>query len=163
MWQPCGAATFSRTRTVRSLTSRRSHASATGWSIFVLSIYTGNLYILLMKSLYLMAQSKLVIWLLMLLLGPRNVCRMLASASSTTAPNFIGEFNKLKFKSIRRDEFRITLSAEDKAASIWAESKNTKSQWQLEVNDVAKHGPSGVPAPVVFAQLKASLLLLNYL
>ena len=74
-------------------------------------------------------------------------------------PNFVGEFNKLKFKSIHRDEFRISLSADEKSAetTIWAESKSTKSQWQLKVNDISKHGPNGIPGPVVFALLKASL------
>ena len=103
--------------------------------------------------------SQKFIWLCMLLLGSHSVRGIFAIAISTMAPDFIGKFNKLKFESIQRDEFRISLSAEDNsAATIWAESKNTKSQWQLKVNDLAEHGPAGVPAPVVFALLKASRL-----
>jgi hypothetical protein len=50
-------------------------------------------------------------------------------------------------------------SGEDSSVLIWAESKTTKAQWQLEVNDVAKHGPDGLPANVVFNLMKATHLL----
>ena len=54
---------------------------------------------------------------------------------------------------------RVTMTVrEDSSVSsvlIWAESKSTKAQWQLEVKDVAKHGPGGLPSNVVFNVLKA--------
>jgi hypothetical protein len=107
-----------------------------------------------------MARSFAVTWLLVLL---DSAFQIFVSTSSTTVPNFVGEFKKLTFKSIHKDEFRIALSAgENSTTTIWAESKNTKSQWQIKVADTSKHGPTGIPAPVVFALLKASLLPVSH-
>ena len=58
---------------------------------------------------------------------------------------------------------RVTMTVrEDSSVLIWAESKSTKAQWQLEVKDVAKHGPDGLPANVVFNLLKAKYIDITF-
>ncbi len=73
-----------------------------------------------------------------------------------SAPDFACELNNIRFPSCKKGDMRFTMTVrEDSSVLIWAESKSTKAQWQLEVKDVTKHGPAGLPANVVFGLLKA--------
>jgi hypothetical protein len=62
---------------------------------------------------------------------------------------------------MKGSEMRVSMTVgQDTSVLIWAECKTTKAQWQLEVKDVAKHGPDGLPANVVFNLLKATHTIL---
>ena len=74
------------------------------------------------------------------------------------ASDFTCALNNVRFPSFKKSEMRVTLNVGDESSVvIWAESKATKAQWQLEIRDVSKHGPNGLPANVVFNFLKAVL------
>jgi hypothetical protein len=80
--------------------------------------------------------------------------------TTPSAPDFACELNNIRFPSYKKGEMRVTMTVgEDSSVFIWMESKTTKAQWQLEVNNVAKHGPDGLPANVVFNLLKATHIL----
>ena len=76
------------------------------------------------------------------------------------ASDYLCDLNRIQFPSIKKDAMRVSLkTGEDLSAIIWVESKTTKAQWQLEVKDVAQHGPGGIPSSVVFNLLKAARIL----
>ena len=66
----------------------------------------------------------------------------------------MADFSNIRFPSLKTDEMRITLSREESAILISAESKSTKGQWHVTVNDIAEHGPNGFPIDVIFTLLK---------
>ncbi len=69
--------------------------------------------------------------------------------------------NNIKFPSFKKGGMRVSITVcQNSSVLIWAESKATKSQWQLEVKDVTKHGPIGLPANLVFNLLKVNFISL---
>ena len=71
------------------------------------------------------------------------------------APDITCEFNCLEFPSTKKGVMRVSMSVnQESSVMIWAECKSTKAQWQLEVKDISKHGPGGLPANVIFSLLK---------
>jgi hypothetical protein len=77
-----------------------------------------------------------------------------------STPDFACELFNIRFPSYTKGEMRVSMSVgKDSSVLIWAESKVTKAQWQLEVKEIAKHGPAGLPTNVVFSVLKVTSML----
>ncbi len=70
----------------------------------------------------------------------------------------------LAFSSVKNDVFRVSLTPHKNNSDsvvLWAESKTTKSQWQLAVHDFYQHGPVGFPATVIVGLLKVRFVNSN--
>jgi len=68
------------------------------------------------------------------------------------------ELASVRFPSIPNELYRVSLSASSEGYVVWVESKKSKQQWQLTVDDISKHGPVGLPAEVILVFFKAKLI-----
>jgi len=70
---------------------------------------------------------------------------------------FTREFFKVKFPSLERESFRVSVSAVSDGIILWLENKKNKAQWQATLNNIDECGDTYIPEAAVLAFLQKGL------
>eukprot|EP00607_Mallomonas_marina_P001775 CAMPEP_0182437200 /NCGR_PEP_ID=MMETSP1167-20130531/84880_1 /TAXON_ID=2988 /ORGANISM="Mallomonas Sp, Strain CCMP3275" /LENGTH=333 /DNA_ID=CAMNT_0024630023 /DNA_START=48 /DNA_END=1049 /DNA_ORIENTATION=+ len=81
--------------------------------------------------------------------GKLNVADPIANASF--------EVVNVLFHSITDDKFRVKVTHKKKEIAIWIESKKSRKQYQITINDITEHGLVGIPESAVVLFIQKSL------
>jgi len=81
--------------------------------------------------------------------GKQNV------ADSTANVSF--EVANVLFHSVTGDRFRVKVTHKSKEIAIWIESKKSRKQYQITINDITEHGLIGIPESAVVLFIQKSL------
>jgi hypothetical protein len=77
------------------------------------------------------------------------------SSKASKIEKFSSDYNRLKFPSNSKEEFRGRLSSNGEKVLFWLEGRKSKDQWQTEVKDGC--GPSGLPNSAVVTLVQKAL------